>query len=760
MNTKIAGFFGLALFLAIGVIAGMLALGTFTASNAGAAAVTTTTIFTATNTPITPGETAAYTVTFENADELTSNSGQVWVYFDSTISVPTAIEKERITISASAATVTVSNPALDPTVETDDNGDTIVKITIGDTIPSTTTTADPLLQFDDTSTSNGHVITFSTLAGITNRTTASLTGAWMDLSTDNGVNLAGEDAIPVYRWLKLNDNSDARGKALVLTGKGWDSGETATVYINQDSDMALGTGDTVIGTSDTTISGGEFTASFSADTNFAVGFNSINAVDGTGTHAANFITGLRYYSQLFQLRGSVTAEPTSASRGETVKMTLSDYKDGLVNSITIGGVAATLPSSRTVADNTLSISVTVPSTTPLGTQVVSVAGGETRTTTLVVSGLTLTASPSTAVSNQSITVSGSGFSKASDSPAGAIATISVGSIYQTTLTNSSAVTTVTTDNSGNLVASFEIPNDDTTRTPGTHVLRITDNNNRIGEVNITVPPRVLTLDPTSSKRSSSVSYTGSGFVASTSVTINYAGTTVDTVTSDSSGNVSGTFTVPSGSGIPSSNTVTGTSACTCEDENVAIQLTGTATHSVPAAVVTVDPVSAASGENITVSGTGFPGFVQLEVLTIGGVSARPSPSPASDGDGAYSLTALVPELSTGSHSLVATIGTGTTAVTATTSFTVVTAAAVVVVTSNDTEVTFADEISSDNLVRVWWFSNADQAWSFFDPRPAFSAANTYSTASSGDIVWVNVTEETTFQGATIYPGWNLISLNG
>ena len=79
--------------------------------------------------------------------------------------------------------------------------------------------------------------------------------------------------------------------------------------------------------------------------------------------------------------------------------------------------------------------------------------------------------------------------------------------------------------------------------------------------------------------------------------------------------------------------------------------------------------------------------------------------------------------------------------------------------STATEDVFADSIAADNLVRVWKFSNADQSWSFYDPREAFSAANTLADTVSGDIVWVNVTAEESFQSGTLYPGWNLISLD-
>jgi hypothetical protein len=92
-------------------------------------------------------------------------------------------------------------------------------------------------------------------------------------------------------------------------------------------------------------------------------------------------------------------------------------------------------------------------------------------------------------------------------------------------------------------------------------------------------------------------------------------------------------------------------------------------------------------------------------------------------------------------------------------FTAIAAKVVVASTADDTSVIFADVIANDdNLVRVWRFSNADQSWSFFDPRPAFEAANTLAKTGAGDIVWVNVNTEESFQSGTLFPGWNLISL--
>jgi hypothetical protein len=766
MNSRTLAPFGLAIVIVIAVFATALAMGLFAPNRVGAATVTATTIYSVTNTPITPGEVSTYTIVFENKDELTANSGQIWITFDKNISVPATIEKERITLSTSGGKV--SNPAFDPEIQTDENGDTVIKITIGDTDPTTTTSAAALTAFDDTSTSNGHTIKFSSLAGIKNSTVPHATAAWAKVSTDNGVATTAATAIPVYRYLLLDDNDDARGKVVTVTGKGWDSGETATVFIDKSGGTlnTFDASDTVIATSDATISGGAFTATFTVDTNFAVGNNSINAVDGTGTSANNTAQGARYVDQRFGLNGKVAISPESASRGGSIKVTLSDFSNGTVTEIQVGGVPADLSgkSGLTIANNSTAVTVSVPATTPLGTQQVTVVSSveADRTASVSVTGLTMTVSPSTAVANQSVTVSASGFTAS-----GTIANdkLTVGGIIQDTLTNGNAETTVTADNSGNMVLTFKIPNDDTTRTAGDHTIKITDSGNRIGEVTLTVPARSITIDPTESRRGSTVNIDGSGFVASTTVTVTFLSgtttTTVATATADSSGAFATTFTVPSGAGIPSSNTVTASSSITATAANIDTQKSATATHKVPGASIAIDPTSAASGTNINVTGLDFPGYVSLATLTIGDVSALPTPAPATDVDGKLDLTALVPALATGSHSVTATVGSGTSAVTATTSFTVTAAAAAApVVVTTATEEVFADVISNDdNLVRVWLFDNATQDWTFYDPRPAFADANTLTNTDSGNIVWVNVTAEQAFQDGTLYAGWNLISLD-
>jgi len=116
---------------------------------------------------------------------------------------------------------------------------------------------------------------------------------------------------------------------------------------------------------------------------------------------------------------------------------------------------------------------------------------------------------------------------------------------------------------------------------------------------------------------------------------------------------------------------------------------------------------------------------------------------------------MIPQLSVGTHSVVVTAG----GISANASLTVEEAVAVVVVASTVTADVFADVIAADALVRVWRFDAEAQEWSFYDPRAAFSAANTYTDTASGDVIWVNVSAQTEFQGKTLYVGWNPIALD-
>ena len=78
-----------------------------------------------------------------------------------------------------------------------------------------------------------------------------------------------------------------------------------------------------------------------------------------------------------------------------------------------------------------------------------------------------------------------------------------------------------------------------------------------------------------------------------------------------------------------------------------------------------------------------------------------------------------------------------------------------------TEQALAPLILRDNLVRVWHHDNIEKLWSFYDPRPAFAAANTLKELAGFEVYMIQVVEEQTVvlngHRHQLIPGWNFIT---
>ena len=70
---------------------------------------------------------------------------------------------------------------------------------------------------------------------------------------------------------------------------------------------------------------------------------------------------------------------------------------------------------------------------------------------------------------------------------------------------------------------------------------------------------------------------------------------------------------------------------------------------------------------------------------------------------------------------------------------------------------FSDLVDEGRLIVVWRYDNATRTWSSYDPT-APAELNDLLYVSTGDIVWIEVTEDTVFQGTALLQGWNLLSL--
>ncbi|MQF94510.1 MAG: hypothetical protein FI731_02395 [SAR202 cluster bacterium] len=380
----------------------------------------------------------------------------------------------------------------------------------------------------------------------------------------------------------------------------------------------------------------------------------------------------------------------------------------------------------------------------------------------------LAVSPNPAVANQTVSLLGTGFTPAT-TPGG---TGSAG-VHRITGTGGSQITVggslltapnvaypINFDESGNWATSITIPVNINTVASGPLEIKVVDDIGLTLTTQLTLKSPDITISPASGGRTSSVVITGDGFPASNPATsddvqinITYGGATVNVLAPNISGEISGTFQVPSTAAIPSINVVRATVS--------GYDFSAITAHSVPAAALSVSPESGLPGSIITIFGESFPSSALVTSMRAGNISVLSSPAPVTDAAGRFTSFFVVPLFLPGEESIVVTAG-GTTAVT---EFTVRDGPVVSQPTPSPDLTTGAAEALTtltrgDNLVRVWHFDNGSKRWTFFDPRPAFANANTIKVIESGKVYWVQVNKNQSAmlngKVVEVFQGWNLL----
>jgi hypothetical protein len=821
MKTKIGMSFGLAMMLAVGVFATLLALGTFTPSEVQAAHDGTTvggpvpgadcdsispkqegddpntaalednkinldtdelyqvdddvnhdglTCPLAEVSPNEPGAIAKYTITFTTPSALIPGVDEIILEFEDDVGVPAVIDPSTVTIIADKTTsraegVTGSAVANPISVTTEKIGqpadETLVTILIPDMAPGEDGTQG-IAASEGTSLSTITVI-FAQTAGLTNPTEGT-SDYEIRVSTSQNKNTIRSNGVDIPRELILSDKDNNRGKTITATGRGFENGTTATVWLDENQDGKRDTDETVLGTA--TVAGDDtFVVSFVINVPpFERGVkNHIRAIDGqTNKDEGDADQKI----STFFVDGLMTITPKEAAIGDRVTVTLKDWpNDEPITSFDIGGVPIPFGNVNIVnGEDTFTFEV--PDGVTLGVQEVDIdSASESDQVDMTILGAGLDISPGFVVPNQTTTIQGRGFT---DNKAGIIlASISIGGV-NIEAENIDEGDDVTIDSSGNWVASVVIPINSVTTEPGTYDLKAFDSEGREGLSQITLEGRQIMADPTTSRAGTDINVSGTGYPAVNSVspddisiTVEYAGAGFSrrtvTTTPDSSGSFNVTIGVPLGAGIPSTNTIT--VRYDYNDGNTTV--TNTLSHRVPGAEISIDPVSGTAGTLVTVTGSGFKGTRQVSDLKIGNVDVRNVPVPSTDREGNFTTTFIVPQIETGAQSVKAEVGGDTSGTTASASFTVLkeqTGATTGPSSApQDTAAAFASIIDNgDNLVRAFRFNNETQGWAFFDPRPAFASANDLTTVAGGDILWVRVNTAQDFNGLSLFAGWNLI----
>ena len=846
MNTRVVKSFGLALLVAVGILALLLALGTFNAPKAGADVndpvedannVTTT--------PAAPGPGAKIGMTLEfQLDSPASRFDEITISLED-FGVPASIEEKSVSVrqgdngdAAAAVDVDGTDIVIElPDINDDDSGlgilgstDTtiVIRKNAGITAPTTTGNYPVMMSHDDQETAvqvgtvdisriltvdpgkggSGTEITVSGKAlanGTGSLYTETLTNP--DANNDGIVDtlITGDDSTdnPTENnnndWgLNVDGDDDAEYDLLRVPAVTADPGATPPVEAAPEYYVAVTMGATqVVATEDDTnnvlklgytissalapagtptmpgatyegekslkdvaVSLGAFSTMIDAEDLKFGGSQNMSYVrivdaDGDETRAS------------FQVTGTMILGSDSIGKGHILKISLADWIDSIPDEVKIGGVPVAQKDSDTEGDQStfvdkdgktvdapamgdldegaLDFYVKVSGKVGLGTKsVVLFEDGsalEGARDSLEITASDLTVSPLTAVVGQEVTITGSGFT-------GDVNEIKIGGVAVCEGTGDDACD-IEVASGGRVVAAFNIPNEADLADAGDYTIMVTDSGSRIGSGTVTIPERTLTVDPAESRINTTINLSGTGWPTGTGanlVAIYYDTIQYASATSGSGGTWSASISVPDAAGVGRTHKVEAKATVGDDEDNVTME----EDHATPDAVVTLSSGQAQRGTTITVSGANFNVF-HMVTIEIDGSSVTPSPAPTTDADGSFSTQVLVPGLSLGNKNLKVTVKDVPVV-----EFLEIIAAPVAPVSADPADV-FADLIEAGTLVEVLQLvrtSDTDITWLFYKPGEMFEDFNTYSESESGDILFVNVSSQTTFQGKTLYTGWN------
>ena len=728
--------------------------------------------FTVDNTVKRPGAVSGYRITFTTLVNLVANEDVITVHFDKDFKGHgTSLSKSHVTVSSSNSAGAISPNTAPSTIQTGafnpgsdasldlltsekhhlSNKDALNNIEYQILVPDMNGTSDgaPAIAANSMVT-----VVISPAAGIMNATEGGNKGP-IGVFTSRQSALA-YDTVFVQRSIALSSYASNRNKSLTVSGSGFQNGTSAIIYLNNTNGPRQTLVSVPVASDDT------FEAQITVLVPpFVPGKeNMIFVEDGNQPPFTGGPIG-------FEVEGLLTVSPTSAAVGDEVDITLEDWPmDGPIpaDAVTIAGVTQTIiGGSASVSGGSANFRIEIGTTTPSGIDEIKVDTptlGENDTVKITIAGADLSANPTTAVPNQAITVTGRGFT-AQATISRTISGVNDGSLVtfgnsnthlghgSRNFNNSQAIEV---DSGGNWSASIIIPITSASTSPGTHKLEVKGSGNRTGSVAITIPQRTLTIDPPTARPGETVTLTGVGFPASNTrskqqntppVSITYGDSgIVGTATPDADGNISMTFRVPLDANIPSTNRV--------EANYTVTGLTEVRTHKnheVPGARLTLSMDEGKPGDTLTITGDGFKAFASVEYVRIGGIDVTPAPKPATNRNGEFTATILVPDLADGTNAIDVKVG-----VTASANFKVLEATASTTMMMPEAEaatpdVAFAAVIAEDNLIAVYHFDPATQneapnyGYTVYDARPLFMSGNNLDSIEPGQFYTVQVSED-------------------
>ena len=571
---------------------------------------------------------------------------------------------------------------------------------------------------------------------------------------------AADTGMLVDREIQLSHEESGRDEDITVIARGYKNGLTLTVWRDANLDGRRDPGEselcqTVVDSNDIAYCNftlrvppfvpqfGKCSQSGDDSPDAPLNCNFINAVDGLGASSTILGKGtdeIEKAAQALELVARIKAGPVQGPGGN-IQVELVDFPQGVIESVDIGGVPAEVDPLRIGPSGRLYFSVPVPNGARLGRQalrvVVTTSDDNEEFSDSVIVNITHSIAqvrvfPETVLPNQRVSLSGLGFTDASDST---IDEVRVDGYLLDSFRIGGGEGTIDVAGDGGWSGWVALPVNGATTTPGTKTLQVTDSHGRTASTEITIPPRELTVSPLWGRPGTMVQVTGKGFPArndhgsSISLQIRYessAGFTVASAEPDASGNFTQEIPIPLRTPAPSSNFVRVEFR---DDSGVAV--TTSARHEVPGASVVLNPASGPPGTTVTMTGQGFRHYAQVQSAVIGTIDITPGRAVTTDANGEFTLSFLVPGIGSGQQTVTVSVA----GVTSSAPFDISPSG---VPLGTPTPVAEAMENLGGRFVRSFHFDNDAKAWTFYDPVVAEESSQEFMIA--GEVYLVQVRE--------------------
>jgi hypothetical protein len=577
----------------------------------------------------------------------------------------------------------------------------------------------------------------------------SIIGGTDDRADEAGMKL---DDLPTWAKISLSADDGGRGKEVTISGSGFNNDTTAEAFVYVSESETEPTCQMVVDMGDSL-----GTAEVGSDDKFSIAFTVHQ--DEFDAGMVNYICakdsesegGNRYASAVkgFEVKDSLSITPEAIASGEEVTLKPRDFmSSATLEYVYLGG---------TEMENTLMCCGSDDPVQADGSDyvfdmpggysgslriTVEYDDGAKASATITVEPSSLTLSLTEVAPNQSIVISGSGFSeksyiKVSDITIDGQPLVVDESGTENMVVGGETVEVVKTTSTGEFTASVKVWSDSITDNPalsdGTYKIEAEDVEGFSGSAEITILAPTLMVTPTAASPRDYIVISGTNWPVSTSDDDREVSINVDdrnrNAGVDSTGRFNYEYQLRSTIQIGKEHTIT----VTYDDGDGGGDIEEEITFIVPSSNVTIIPAAAAPGEIIALEITGMPIIRLVEEVVIDGAD-RLRDSYTTDREGNVTVEGIVvPFADPGFYPVRITVGDDTAVV----QLEILAEADVRGAASPLPEAVMD---LGDSVVRIFHFNTASKVWTFYDPRPEFDGLNTLTELAAGQPYWILVSE--------------------